>query len=280
MREGRTPADLDRAAKLDRDILACARCARLREYCARVAEEKRAAFRDWTYHGRPAPNFGDPNARILIVGLAPAAHGANRTGRMFTGDRSGDFLFARLHEAGLANQAEARSKDDGLALVDCFITAAVHCAPPDNKPTPAEIEHCAPWLDRTFDALARLRVVVALGRLAFDQVLRLYRRRGWTERTSGFTFAHGAVHRFDAGDGGARSRRMIPNLKSRISNFKSEISNLKSQISNPGFGAPPPAPPIVCSFHPSQQNTFTGRLTAPMLREVFARAKDLADGAK
>jgi uracil-DNA glycosylase len=220
---------------LDRAILACERCPRLREYCVRVAREKRAAFREWTYHGRPVPNFGDPAARILIVGLAPAAHGANRTGRMFTGDRSGDFLIARLHEADLANQGEARSRDDGLALRDCFITAVIHCAPPANKPTPNEIENCAPFLEQTFDAFPQLRVVVALGRLAFDQLLRFYRRRGWIERPAAYRFAHGAVHRFA-----------------------------------------PPAPSIVCSFHPSQQNTFTGRLTAPMLRDVFERVRTLS----
>jgi len=221
-------------AQLNERIVACARCPRLRHWCSQAARQKRPAFRDQAYHARPVPNFGQLSrgrTRLLIVGLAPAAHGANRTGRMFTGDRSGDFLYARLHETGFANQPEATDADDGLKLMDAVITAACHCAPPDNKPTGDELANCADWLRQTLDLMPRLRVIVTLGKIAHDAVLRQYRGRGWIDKLAECPFAHAAEYRFDT------------------------------------------APTILCSYHPSQQNTFTGRLTAPMLRKVFHRAR-------
>ncbi len=218
-------------------IVRCERCARLREHCQSVARDKRASFRDWTYWGRPVPNFGDPAARLLIVGLAPAAHGANRTGRMFTGDRSGDFLFAALHAAGFANQPDATHAADGLVLRDCLITAAAHCAPPANKPTREELDHCSPWLDRTFDLVAeRLRVVVCLGKIGHDEVLRLLKRRGAVRALADHPFEHGGQHGPIA-SGGTRFL-------------------------------------LLDTYHPSQQNTFTGRLTLDMLTTIFRRARE------
>ena len=220
--------------KLQHDIVTCTRCPRLRAYCETVAAEKRAAFREWDYWGKPLPNLGDPSARLLVVGLAPAAHGGNRTGRMFTGDRSGDFLFRAMYEAGFANQPSSDHKDDGLMLIDAAITGVAHCAPPANKPTPLEIETCSAFLDRTVDALPSLRGLVALGRIAFDACLRLYRTRGWLPpRQARPAFAHGAVHEL------------------------------------------PGAPFLIACFHPSQQNTFTGRLTPRMMRDVFEKARRL-----
>jgi uracil-DNA glycosylase len=177
-------------ADLNRRIEACRECGRLVDWCQRVAREKRAAYREWDYWGGPVANFGDPAARLLVVGLAPGAHGANRTGRMFTGDSSGLWLYRALHRAGFANQACSDSRDDGLALVDCAITAAVHCAPPDNMPSREERERCRAWLDETFDLLP-VKVLVALGGLAWQESMRQIRRRGWY---SGGTskFAHGA----------------------------------------------------------------------------------------
>ena len=204
----------------------------MREHCEQVAREKRASFRGWDYWGRPVPNLGPMDARILIVGLAPAAHGANRTGRMFTGDRSGDFLFAALHRAGLSTQAEATSRDDGLELVDCVITAAAHCAPPGNKPTREELDACSEYLDETFDAMESLGVVLCLGGIALSATHAAYVRRGWAEARPKPKFAHGAE-----------------------------------------FPFAPTAPPVFCSYHVSQQNTFTGRLTEAMFDEVLKRVK-------
>lgn len=221
---------------LNRRITTCRRCPRLIAHCQRVAATKRAAFADWTYWGRPVPNFGDPAARLLIVGLAPAAHGANRTGRMFTGDRSGDWLYRALHRAGFANQPTSRSADDGLALVDCAITAVCHCAPPDNNPLPAEIEACRQWLDKTFD-LVEPAVVVALGQIAWRAVVDLARRRGWHSGRLP-KFGHAARVQWNAG------------------------------------------PTLLGSYHPSQQNTFTGRLTEAMLDEVFTAARKLTRGGR
>ncbi len=220
---------------LNRTIVNCERCPRLRKHCKAIAQTKRAAFRNDTYHGRPVPNFGDPNARVLILGLAPAAHGANRTGRMFTGDRSGDFLFEALHHTGFANQPTATHADDGLTLRNLLITAACHCAPPDNKPTPQELANCAPFLDDTLAVLPHLRVIVCLGKIALDAILRHAKAHGWIEKMAPYPFAHAAE--YSLGEG---------------------------------------RPTLLCSYHPSQQNTFTGRLTMPMFEAIFARAKTLA----
>jgi uracil-DNA glycosylase family 4 len=214
------------------EVVACERCPRLREYCTRVAEVKKRAYRDQVYWGRPVPPFGDPLARLLVIGLAPAAHGGNRTGRMFTGDRSGDYLYRALHETGFASQALSISRDDGLTLTDAYITAAVRCAPPDNKPALDEFRHCRPFLERELDLLKQLRVVVALGRIAFDTYLAILRDRGTIRSRSAFKFGHNIEHQIRQG-----------------------------------------TPVLISSYHPSQQNTSTGKLTAEMLREVFERAK-------
>jgi len=216
---------------LNAEIVACDRCPRLRTYCRQVAEEKRAAFRDWTYWGRPVPNFGDPRARLLIVGLAPAAHGANRTGRMFTGDRSGDWLYRALFDAGFANQPTSVSADDGLQLIDCAITAAAHCAPPGNKPLPEELANCHGWLDRTIE-LAPVVVFLALGQIGWRQIVLEARAQGWYR---------GAIPKFSHG---AR----VPLAGGRW---------------------------LLGSYHPSQQNTFTGVLTRPMFDSVFRAAREL-----
>ena len=170
--------------QLDHDIKACNLCPRLRDHCRQIAQKKTARFRDHSYYGLPVPNFGDRNARLLIVGLAPAAHGANRTGRMFTGDRSGDWLFRALFETGFANQPTATGIGDGLELKDAMITAVTHCAPPGNKPTTRELANCRVFLDQTFDLLPRLVVAICLGRIAFHSVLKRYKRKGWIDKIS------------------------------------------------------------------------------------------------
>jgi len=213
-------------------IVSCERCPRLRAYCARVAREKRRAFRDEAYWGKPVPGFGDPRARLLLVGLAPAAHGANRTGRVFTGDGvggSGDFLMSALHRAGFANIPTSRHPGDGLTLTDAYIAAAVRCAPPGNTPTPNEIARCRSHLDAELAALPRIRVVVALGKIAFDAFLRLLAERGLTVRPHP-RFGHASV-------------AALPNGQT-----------------------------LIGCYHPSRQNTNTGKLTAPMMDEVFRHA--------
>lgn len=175
-------------------MVACERCPRLREYCTRIAVERRRAYRDQEYWGRPVPGFGDPNAKLLIVGLAPGAHGANRTGRMFTGDRSGEFLYRALYETGFASQAESISRNDGLKLTGAYISAAVRCAPPDNKPKPDEFRNCRPYLEREIDLLKNVRVVVALGKIAFDAYLGILRDRGTIRSRAAFSFAHNREH--------------------------------------------------------------------------------------
>jgi uracil-DNA glycosylase len=193
---------------------------------------KRRAYRDQTYWGLPVPSFGDPNARLLIVGLAPGAHGANRTGRMFTGDSSGDLLYRVLHATGFASQPTSRTSDDGLTLLDAYITASAHCAPPDNKPERSEIRACRPFLLTELELLTELKVVVALGRIAFDNYLEALQERGAVASRSGFVFAHNAAHRTGHGQ-----------------------------------------PVLISSYHPSQQNTSTGRLTEQMFQAVFGRAR-------
>ena len=220
----------EQLAALTAQIVHCRACPRLVAWREQVASEKRAAYRDWDYWARPVPGFGDPGARIFVLGLAPAAHGGNRTGRVFTGDRSGDFLYQALFETGLANQPTSRRRDDGLALRDAYIAAAVRCAPPANKPTPAERDTCAPFLEREWQLLERARVIVALGSFAYEAGAKLV---GLRPRPK---FGHGIEVPIDGGK------------------------------------------TILCSFHPSQQNTFTGRLNADMFRDIFARARQLAGG--
>src|SRR5687767_11248565 len=223
-------------------IVACDRCPRLRDYCALIAREKKRAYRDQTYWGRPVPGFGDPSARLLLLGLAPAAHGANRTGRVFTGDGtggSGDFLIAALHRTGFANLTTSARPDDGLRLTDAYIAAAVRCAPPDNKPLPEEITRCLDHLESEVSALSNVRVVVALGKIAFDAWLQLLRRRGVVASPRPH-FAHGAVVTFE---------------QLRTTNYQ--------------------LPTILGCYHPSRQNTNTGKLTPRMMVDVFRKARKL-----
>jgi uracil-DNA glycosylase family 4 len=221
-------------AALEAEIIACRRCPRLVAWREEVAAVKRAAFADWEYWGRPIPGFGDPAARILILGLAPAAHGANRTGRVFTGDRSGDFLFAALHRTGFANQPTSLSRDDGLALRDVWISAAVRCAPPANKPLPEERDACLPWTVAELQHLRDIRVVLCLGAFAWDAALRLRVALGHPPPRPRPRFGHGAVWHAEPW-------------------------------------------PLLGTFHPSQQNTFTGRLTPAMLDAVLEQARELSE---
>lgn len=221
-------------------LLACRRCARLAAYREKVAAEKRKAYRDHTYWGKPVPGFGDPRAAIVLLGLAPGAHGSNRTGRMFTGDASGDFLFPALWRAGLASQPTSVDRDDGLVLEGAWITAVARCVPPGNKPTRQEIANCRDWLAHDFGALRRARVVVALGAIAHDGYLELLKARGGAVVKSRFAFAHGRVHTFAAVDGAGS------------------------------------ALPLLDAYHPSFQNTNTGRLTEAMFDEILVTARELA----
>ena len=224
----------DSLLALNARIVACERCARLRTYCAEVARLRRRAFADQEYWGRPVPSFGDPEARVLVLGLAPGAHGSNRTGRMFTGDGSGDFLFPVLHQAGFASQARAVSRDDGMRLTGLWISAVVHCAPPGIKPTPAEQRNCASWLDDEIGLLSKLRVVVCLGKIAFDGFLNHQMRATKISSRAGFQFRHGAEYVLAGG--------LI----------------------------------LIASYHPSLQNTNTGKLSGPMFLGVFKRAREAA----
>lgn len=212
------------------------------EHRERVAREKRRAYQDETYWGAPVPGFGDPDARLVIVGLAPGAHGSNRTGRMFTGDASGDFLYPALHRAGLANQSESHARGDGLQLHGVWITAAARCAPPGNKPTQDELNACRSWLDYDLSGLAGARAVMALGRIGHDGVIKLYREHGLRTTLAAHPFRHGAVHRFDDLPGAAEARAL----------------------------------PLVDAYHVSFQNTNTGRLTPAMFDAALEAAKRLA----
>ncbi|HEY5347287.1 MAG TPA: uracil-DNA glycosylase [Rhizomicrobium sp.] len=212
---------------LERQITNCRKCPRLVLYREEVARAKRRAYRDWTYWGRPVPAFGDPQARLVILGLAPAAHGANRTGRMFTGDRSGDFLYDQLYRAGFANQPQSKRADDGLALKNAWISAAIRCAPPDNKPLPEEVRNCLPYLEQEL-ALIRPRAVLALGGIALNAYLDLLKKQGFLASRAGYRFAHGA-----------------------------------------SFALPGDLPRLFAAYHPSQQNTQTGRLTPAMFASVL-----------
>ena len=223
-------------AAINREVVRCTKCRELRIYCEQVAVEKKRAYRDWTYWGKPVPAFGDPAARVVLVGLAPGAHGSNRTGRMFTGDSSGDFLYPALHRAGFASQPSAVSRDDGMELRDCFITAAVRCAPPQNKPAPQEIKNCFPYLLREFEALERMQVVVGLGSIGTKAAIDALKQLGYTISPSPWKFGHGV-----------------------------EILARKGKRSIT----------IIASFHPSRQNTNTGKLTTSMFDAIFARANEL-----
>jgi uracil-DNA glycosylase family 4 len=224
----------DAFEQIQREVIACDRCPRLRGYCARVARERRPLYRDWTYWGKPVPAFGRPPARLLVIGLAPAAHGANRTGRMFTGDSSGSWLYAALHRFGFATQPGSAARDDGLQLRDCVISAAARCAPPGNKPAPVELDRCRPFLVREIELL-RPQLVVVLGRIAWEAWLRAAAQLGGTVPRPRPAFAHGQLVR-------------LPGL-----------------------------PPVLQSYHPSRQNTNTGKLTRAMWNAVFAQARALVD---
>jgi uracil-DNA glycosylase len=221
--------------ELNREVVVCTRCPRLVVYREQVAREKRRAYRDCEYWGKPVPGFGDPRARVLVLGLAPGAHGSNRTGRPFTGDASGTFMYPVLCETGFANQPNATHCDDGLELKDLYITAAVRCAPPDNKPLPEELANCAPYLDREMDGLKNLRVVVALGKIGFDAYLNYLKRRGQIAGKKLYLFQHGA--KYEMPDG-------------KI---------------------------LLASYHPSNQNTQTGKLTRQMFVRIFEEAAQLAN---
>jgi uracil-DNA glycosylase len=220
---------------LNREVIACTRCPRLVAYREQIAREKRRAYRDWDYWGKPVPGFGDPDARVLVMGLAPGAHGSNRTGRPFTGDASGNFMYPVLYEVGFASQPTATDRNDGLTLRNLYITAAVRCAPPDNKPTPQELAACAPFLDREIAGLENLKVVVALGKIGFDAYLNFLKRRGVLTGKKGYLFKHGASYPM------------------------------------------PDGKVLLASYHPSNQNTQTGKLTRKMFLKIFQEAARLAD---
>ena len=220
---------------LNREVIACTRCPRLTAYREQVAREKRRAYLAWDYWGKPVPGFGDPNARVLIMGLAPGAHGSNRTGRPFTGDASGNFMYPVLYETGFASQPTAIDRNDGLILKDLYITAAVRCAPPDNKPLPQELAECSHFLDREIAGLEKVKVVVALGKIGFDAYLNYTKRRGLLPGKQGYLFKHGASYRL------------------------------------------PDGKVLLASYHPSNQNTQTGKLTRKMFLDVFQEAAKIAD---
>ena len=216
---------------LNREIIQCRKCPRLVQWREETARVKRKAYKEQEYWGKPVPGFGDPKARVLAVGLAPGAHGSNRTGRQFTGDASGGFLFPALHRAGFASQAEAKSRNDGMTLKDLYITASARCAPPDNQPAPAELTACQPYLEREIQIL-QPRVIVCLGKIAFDRILKIFSLRG-------LKFAHGAAYSIQP------------------SSFIAHH--------------------LLCSYHPSQQNTLTGKLSAEMFDEIWSKAKEISD---
>ncbi|MGH9698140.1 MAG: uracil-DNA glycosylase [Candidatus Acidiferrales bacterium] len=226
---------MDSLGKLNGEIIACRKCARLVAYREQVAEGKRRAYQDWTYWGKPVPGFGDPRAKLLILGLAPAAHGANRTGRMFTGDRSGDFLYQALHRAGFANQPTSERCGDGLELHNAYIAASLRCAPPANKPLPSELAHCRPYFERELGIL-QPRAILALGQIAMRAYLGLLKEQGTVETLAGFPFAHGASYKL-----------------------------------------PGELPRLFASYHPSQQNTFTGKLTQSMMAGVLRTIRKFLD---
>jgi uracil-DNA glycosylase family 4 len=220
---------------LNTEVVACRLCPRLVTYREQIAREKRKAYREWEYWGRPVPGFGDPNARVVVLGLAPGAHGSNRTGRPFTGDASGNFMYPVLHETRFANQPSATDRNDGLVLKDLYITAAVRCAPPDNKPFPEELAACAPYLDRELQGLNNAKVIVALGKIGFDAYLNYLKRAGLLQSKAAYIFQHGASYKM------------------------------------------PDGRTLLASYHPSNQNTQTGKLTREMFVRIFDVAARLAD---
>ena len=220
---------------LNHEVVACTRCPRLVAYRENIAREKKRAYRDWEYWGKPVPGFGDPQARVLIMGLAPGAHGSNRTGRPFTGDSSGKFMYPVLYEVGFASQPNADSRDDGMKLTNLYITAAVRCAPPDNKPLPEELAECSHFLDRELAGLKDVKVVVALGKIGFEAYLNYLKRRGLVGSKKAYVFKHGASYRMPDGN------------------------------------------VLLASYHPSNQNTQTGKLTRKMFVEIFQEAARIAD---
>jgi len=219
--------------QLNQEIIACTRCPRLIAYCHKIGREKRRAYREWEYWAKPVPGWGDPKARILILGLAPGAHGSNRTGRPFTGDGSGYFLYRVLHKTGFASQPTSTHREDGLQLKEAYITAAVHCAPPGNKPTPLEIANCSGHVEREIKLLPQVRLVLVLGKIAFDAYLNFLKSQGLLKNKAGFIFAHGAHYKL------------------------------------------PDGRTLLCSFHPSLQNTNTGKLTEKMMVDVLKKARKL-----
>ncbi|MGH8004436.1 MAG: uracil-DNA glycosylase [Limisphaerales bacterium] len=223
---------------LQEKIVTCKKCPRLVSWREKIAKEKVARFKDWDYWGKPVPSFGDPNARLLVVGLAPAAHGANRTGRMFTSDRSGSLLYPTLFKFGFANQPTSFTRNDGLKLNDCYITAVVRCAPPQNKPTPKELANCRPYLLKELQLLSSLRVIVGLGKVAFDALFGSLKELGMITLKTRPVFGHGVI-----------------------------------VLANPKLF-------LLSSYHPSQQNTFTGKLTEAMFADVFRKAKQLLEKGK
>lgn len=229
--------------QLHKEVIQCRKCARLVAWREEVARVKRKAYRDQEYWGKPVPGFGDPGARILVVGLAPGAHGSNRTGRNFTGDASGGFLYPALYRAGFANQPTAVSRDDGLMLRGVYLAAAARCVPPENKPTLEEMNTCQPYLEREMEIL-KPRVIVCLGRIAFERVMRIY-----SVRNPAWKFGHGALYQLNAD----------PPM--------TDSPTTDSMITSPW---------LLCSYHPSQQNTLTGKLTAKMFDEIWAKANELA----
>lgn len=221
---------------LNEEIIACRECPRLVHWREEVARTKRKAYKDWDYWGKPVPGFGDHKARVLVVGLAPGAHGSNRTGRQFTGDASGSFLYPALYRAGFASQPEATSRQDGLTLHDMYITASARCTPPANKPTPEELNNCQPYLEREIELL-KPKVIVCLGRVAFERILRIF-----SMRDSNFKFGHGALYKLNTG-----------------------LLTID--------------PWLLCSYHPSQQNTLTGKLVVEMFDQIWAKARELIRNA-